>query len=406
MTQESANVTAPPPPQFFVTCPQRDPPIFAGLRGDDVDEWLDNYERASAFNRWDDGAKLKHAPFCLSDVAKNWYLNREGTIKEWSAFTTKIRQFFGSSAALSDSAKKKLEGRVQHPQETYTSYIEDVLALCRKVNRDMPEAERVRHILKGIGQFAFNALVLQNPASVSDVTTACQRLEDLQSIRLQQDTSSRNIGDYDLRALIRAIIREELQDRASSCAAASPHCSAAPNLREIIKEELAASIPSRAVPHLAAPLDAPSYSEVAGRPPLNMAPITPQPLPGYVAAIPSGPAAQSHYSAWRPQRPEPPVNRPVCFYCGIRGHISRFCRRRLQAERRGYDAYERDEMGPRFGYRQRGYRSPPRRFSPPPDSYESPRNARESRRRSPSPFRRAVSPLRPVVHDSTHLPEN
>lgn len=77
---------------------------------------------------------------------------------------------------------------MQQPQETYTSYIEDVLALCRRGNKGMSEADRVLHILKGIPQFAFTAVDLQNPTTVSDVTATCQRLNDLQSVRVQSAT--------------------------------------------------------------------------------------------------------------------------------------------------------------------------------------------------------------------------
>ncbi|XP_077547705.1 uncharacterized protein LOC144159927 [Haemaphysalis longicornis] len=247
----------------------------------------------------------------------------------------------------------------------------------------MTEADRVRHILKGIGWFAFNALALQNPTTVSDVRTTCQRLDDLQSLRLQQGTMARNSGDEDLRALIRELIREELDGRTSVHVSPTSPYSSTPNLREIIREELAACTHGRLPADLTPPPVTPSYSEVAGRPPLSVTGVPAQPVPGYVAA----------------------VNPPVCFYCGIRGHISRFCRRRLIDERRGYDTYERDRPNLCYDYRQRGYPSPPRRSSPPATS-ESPTNSRASRRRSPSPFRRSVSPLRPVVHDPTHLSEN
>lgn len=404
MTLDPASATATPPPQCFISR-QRDPPDFAGLRGDDVEEWLENFERVSAYNGWDDKLKRLTVGFSLTEIAKTWYRNNAGRLPDWTTFTTEIRKIFGTSAARSEDAKKKLEARVQHPCESYTSYIEDVLALCRKVNKDMSESDRVRQILKGINQFAFTALALQNPRTVSDVTTTCQRLDDLQSIRIQQDTSATRLGDEDLRVLIRQLIREELDGRASVCASAPAHHSASTNLRQIIKEELAC-VPGRSVPDLCTPYAVPSYSEVAGRPPLPMAPVTSQPLPGYVATINHAIRPQPYYRTWGPPSPERPPNRPVCFYCGIRGHIARFCRRRAQDERRGYDTYERDVTSPRYGYRQRGYQSPTRQTPPPADSPGIQRNSRDQRRRSPSPFRRSVSPLRPVVHDSARLSEN
>lgn len=69
---------------------------------------------------------------------------------------------------------------MQQGIEIYTSYIEDVLALCRRVDKDIQESDRVRHNLKGIGEFAFNALVLPNLYTVSDVISTCQRLDERQ----------------------------------------------------------------------------------------------------------------------------------------------------------------------------------------------------------------------------------
>lgn len=176
---------SPAAPSWTITSRQRDPPLFAGLRGEDVDDWIDNYNRVSSYNRWDDSLKLVNVAFYLTDVAKTWFLNHEEDLTDWTCFCTQLRQIFGTSSTRSEAAKKKLNERVQHPSETYTSYIEDVLALCRRVDGSMSEEDRVRHVLKGIAPFAFQALALQNHSRVQDVITACKRLDELQSLRLQ-----------------------------------------------------------------------------------------------------------------------------------------------------------------------------------------------------------------------------
>ncbi|KAG0429937.1 hypothetical protein HPB47_023146 [Ixodes persulcatus] len=77
--------------------------------------------------------------FYLTDVAKTWFLNHEEEIPDWDAFTTKLKDIFGTPTSRKENAKKKLETRRQG-EETYTSYIEDVLALCRRVNCEMQES--------------------------------------------------------------------------------------------------------------------------------------------------------------------------------------------------------------------------------------------------------------------------
>lgn len=255
MQQETTlGSTSTAPPSWTITSRQRDPQVFAGLRGEDVEDWIDNYNRVSSYNRWDDSLKLLNVVFYLADVAKTWFLNHEDTLTDWTCFTNQLRQIFGTASTRSETAKKKLNERVQHPDETYTSYIEDVLALCRRVSASMSEEERVRHILKGIAPFAFQALVVQNTSRVQDVITTCQRIDELQSLRLQPAMwGERFPKDVDLRAMIRSIVREELhghtsqnlpgthhQPLSTTMQAAVPRESFVPGLRDLVKEELAA----------------------------------------------------------------------------------------------------------------------------------------------------------------------
>lgn len=78
----------------------------------------------------------------------------------------------------------------------------------------------MRHNMKGIGQFVFSALAVQNPATVADVVATCQRLDKLQSIRLHNNSlAPAYLANDELRTIIRAIIREELGNQPSLCSA-------------------------------------------------------------------------------------------------------------------------------------------------------------------------------------------
>lgn len=147
----------------------------------------------------------------------------------------------------------------------------------------MPEADKVRHIMKGISSFAFNALAIQNPTTIPDVRAICQRLDNLQAIRLQQDSLPTSPSwKVELRALIRAIIREELQQRDDLCPQIAPVC--AQGLRDVIKEELACmtNIPQ---PCHTAPLHIPTYSEAASRPPIPVEHIVHRTASAHLTAL-------------------------------------------------------------------------------------------------------------------------
>lgn len=405
-------------PSHVVNSPQREPHLFAGLRGEDVEDWLDDFERVSSANRWDDTYNLTHVSFYLTGVAKTWFFNHLIDIPDWATFKEQLRQVFGTPAVRSALAKKTLEARKQHLGESYTSYIEDVLALCRRVNPSMSESDRVRHILKGITTVAFNALAIKNPATVAEVVTTCQRLDELESVRLPPDSDeTRSTTDADLRGMIRALIRDELRSMGFSVPTLCPSQPSGTALRDVIREELASLTHSAHIQPAASRL-LPTFAQVAATP-LGNANSTLQPstyasvAAAPPASFPSPPAEPSsaHLTALSPGAPNPAYyppwrsSRPTCYYCGYRGHISRFCRKRQQDERRGYDMCERDFPGGAF-YQGRRYSSPPRRSPSPPASSEVRNSYRPTRRRSPSPFRRSSSPLRPASLTSDHRPEN
>lgn len=408
-------VTAPQAPPLYIVNHQRDPPIFAGLRGEDVEDWLDNYERVSATNHWDDSNKLRRVSLYLTGVAKTWFLNHEIDLTDWPAFKQQLRQVFGTPAVRSALARRALDTRQQHPGESYTSYIEDVLALCRRVNSSMSESDKLRHILKGIGSIAYNALVAQNPSTVTDVVSTCQRLDELDSVRLQSGNSEHRTADRDLRDMIREIIREELQSMGISQPSPSVTQPSSMALRDIVREELTSftgpayvqpppsSPPTYAQVAAAPPRNVnstsplPSFTPVAAAPPVHFRPIPPDPPSVHLSALSPGVPNALYYPPWRPSR-------PTCFYCGYRGHISRFCRKRQQDERRGYDMRERDfSRGDSYA---RSYSSGQQRSPSPPASTETRNTYRSSRRRSPSPFRRSSSPLRPASFTTDNRSEN
>lgn len=103
--------TTPASPYWFVSGHRRDRHLFAWLRGEDVEDWLDDYDRVSSANRWDDPSKLHHVAFYLTGVAKTWFFNHEVDFTDWGTFTQQLRQIFGTPAVRSALAKKTLDTR-------------------------------------------------------------------------------------------------------------------------------------------------------------------------------------------------------------------------------------------------------------------------------------------------------
>lgn len=148
-----------------------------------------------------------------------------------------------------------------------------------------------------------------------------------------------------------------------------------PALRHMIKEQVAEALP----PTLYyAPL---TYAEVAGRPA--------QPAGTSFPAMPPPPPPR-HTIRRNPQMQNPwrtADNRPICYSCGLPGHVARYCRRRMSPinDETGIPAFGSphgsSQLGPGVSSRSRFSAADLNRRDP--DS-----------RRSPSPRRRSLSPMR------------
>lgn len=377
---------------------QRDPPMFSGTDEMDVEDWLVEFERVSGPNKWDESGKLTHVSFYLTDVAKLWYFNHEADFTNWSAFKEKLTSFFGRPGVRKLRAEHRLRARAQKNGETFTSYIEDVIDLCKRVNVSMAESDKIRHILKGIDDDAFHMLVAKCPQTVTQVIELCQSFDELRKERLS--TRRAGIPTAELSALearstgaeysallpqIKQYVREEVARQLSLVACVNESPTALDHsLRRVIQSQVAEALPPP-VPttQVAAPL---TYAEAVTH---SYARPTP---------VPSG-SVTNFYSSPRPVRPVRPVhappfsppgpshnpwrtpdNRPICYACGIPGHVARHCRRR--------GLHSHDDAT-NLGYMPQQ----PARRTPADSSDTYSHRATFASRRSPSPRRRSISPM-------------
>ncbi|KAH8022866.1 hypothetical protein HPB51_006223 [Rhipicephalus microplus] len=162
-------------------------------------------------------------------------------------------------------------------------------------------------------------------------SSTCQRLEELQSLRLCHHASDTRLpAALDIRALVRDIVRAELHGHCSSCAPPSTLTSAPTNLRDIIRQEVASAshLPCSAESR---PPQVPTYTEVAA---LSAHTTIPAATPG--------------------------------------GHVPVACQR---DDQRGYATEERGRFSPLMNYQRTPYRSSFQRSPSPPYSMGLPVNS-------------------------------
>lgn len=244
----------------------------------------------------------------------------------------------------------------------------------------MSEADKIKHIQKGVAEDAFQLLLLKSPTTVQEVVSLCQALQDARNTRVQLTTPTSpatqppfsGINMDDLRAIIRQIFREELMriPVAPSTDTALPP--SAPALQTIVRREVSSALTANVSDQ-----PRPTYADVV-RQSSTVGSHPPQfPDQDTVAAI-----YEPRSTPYRvPPFPfQQRVETRTCYYCGIRGHIARNCRKR----RRAMTQFDNYGMPPppfdayRYRYLYYDQRSEPRDTS---GNEDPPQNWR---RRSPS----------------------
>ena len=107
------------------------PTPFHGTVLEDVEDWLVDFERVAALNEWDDAAKLRRVYFYLEDGARTWYQNREEQLTSWREFCRRLLDTY-TSAYRHERAERAIQARIQMPNETVTTYVEDMTRLFRR----------------------------------------------------------------------------------------------------------------------------------------------------------------------------------------------------------------------------------------------------------------------------------
>ncbi|GFV21216.1 CCHC-type domain-containing protein [Trichonephila clavipes] len=197
----------------------RSPSTFRGAPGEDPLKWRKEYDRVANFNKWDDMMCLANIYFFLDGTARQWYVNNEDALDSWEAFKNGLSGLFGDRQKYTRRAEEQLKYRAQRSGESTQSYIQSVLGLCQEVNPLMREDEKVSHLMKGVAEDIYQALLTREINDTASFIKWCNYIEDMKQKRVGRPRFERlpNVvpvasltDETDLVSLIRTIVREEV----------------------------------------------------------------------------------------------------------------------------------------------------------------------------------------------------
>lgn len=107
------------------------------------------------------------------------------TMRKRSLHGTPSRQPLATSLAMRSAKKQhpqeRLSRRFEAVNETSTAYIEGVLRLCCRVDADMSEENRLRHLFQGLSHDLFSGIASIQHNTVAALIVKCKRYENLRS---------------------------------------------------------------------------------------------------------------------------------------------------------------------------------------------------------------------------------
>ncbi|UYV76601.1 hypothetical protein LAZ67_14001425, partial [Cordylochernes scorpioides] len=295
---------------FFVQHLPRNPSMFSGEGVEDPRSWLKGYERVAKHNQWDETLCLANVYFYLTGTALKWYENNEESIQTWTEFMSQLENVFGKNESSRLRAEKILKTRAQLKGESTEYYIQDVLRLCKEVDPQMNEEDKISHLMKGIAEELYQALIPRDVHNTEQFVTECRRIESIHCKRVTPTKYERlpnvaSLSDHDDRAdlssMIRQIVREEVQ-RALGSTREEPKIS---TIEDMVKEEIGRTLAPiskhrRSSPQKEKPREFYNNRYVAQ----TIRPQQPKQVNG-----------RRDTNEWRTTE-----GKPICFHCGRPGH--------------------------------------------------------------------------------------
>jgi len=159
-------------------------PIFTG--DGDFEEWLEEFEFTANLCQWNESTKIIKFYENLSGTAKKVFKNMdEIVLKKYNRIIKVFLENFGDVKSRYDNFKK-LSMRRQRENENVINYAMEIKILCKKVNTDMDEEDKLMYFVNG----------LKNEIKYEVRRTDPERLEEAIKIAVRTEQNLKDINQF------------------------------------------------------------------------------------------------------------------------------------------------------------------------------------------------------------------
>ena len=122
-------------------------PEFTGDDDENVTKFINAIEHIGSFTNWNESAIHTLATIKFSGPAFNWYTNNKDMLNTWSTLKSNLLDRFQPPLS---TIKAKLKTRQQQPGESLSRFYDDIIELCKQVDKNMPMHMIVDYLLDGV----------------------------------------------------------------------------------------------------------------------------------------------------------------------------------------------------------------------------------------------------------------
>ncbi len=154
-------------------------PVYTGQATDSLNDWLSILNRTAVAEGWTDDVKRRVAVGKLTGPALRWQDLTGNGHALWPDWLVALQATFQPRLSLVQWCLQ-IESRVQLPNESGAQYALEKMRLCNLCPHQLPIAEAINYLSKGLHYPDQRAIMLANPPA--DLATFIARIRDLEAI--------------------------------------------------------------------------------------------------------------------------------------------------------------------------------------------------------------------------------